>query len=396
MGRDGPGWPGMARENGCRADEPKPRDPAPSVRSVLRIGFVGSGLIAWAHGLGLKAMIDGDVLDASVVAVHDERERRARRFAESVSTGNEHAVALASAAEVAARCDAVWVCTPTAAHRGAVDAALAAGCAVFCEKPLSTDLAGAAALVDAVETTGVPSQSGLVLRSAPVFRALRSLVAGGTLGSPMAAVFRDDQYFPVRGTYASQWRADADQAGGGCLIEHSIHDVDILRFCFGDVDAISARTANHAGHRGVEDLASVSLRFDSGLEAQLTSVWHDIMSRGSTRRLEVFCREGMVWLDDEFRGPLHIQTSDDMEVRPCPSPEWVDQLPLGDDEIGLALKAYVEADRAFVDAVVTGLAPDPGLDVALVAHELVDAAYRSAAGGGGPVRLRRTERPSQG
>ena len=53
----------------------------------------------------------------------------------------------------------------------------------------------------------------------------------------MAAVFRDDQYFPIQGTYASRWRADVAQAGGGCLIEHSIHDVDILRFCFGEVDS---------------------------------------------------------------------------------------------------------------------------------------------------------------
>ena len=64
----------------------------------------------------------------------------------------------------------------------------------------------------------------------------------------MAAIFRDDQYFPIQGTYASQWRADVTQAGGGCLIEHSIHDVDILRFCFGEVDELSARTANFSGH----------------------------------------------------------------------------------------------------------------------------------------------------
>jgi predicted dehydrogenase len=203
----------------------------------------------------------------------------------------------------------------------------------------------------------------------------------------MAAVFRDDQYFPIRGTYASQWRADVAQAGGGCLIEHSIHDVDILRFCFGEVDEVAARTANHAGHEGIEDMASVSLSFSSGLEAHLTSVWHDILTRGSTRRVEVFCREGMVWLEDEFRGPLHVQTSEGSEVRPCPSPEWVDALPLANDEVGLAVRAYVEADRTFVDAVTGGWAPEPGLDVALSAHRLVDAAYRSASGGGVPVPL---------
>ena len=353
---------------------------------MLRIGFVGSGLIAWAHGLGLKAMIDGGTLDASIVAVHDQRERHARAFADAVGAGG--AVVVADASEVARRCDAIWVCTPTSAHRSVVDRAIAAGCAVFCEKPLDRDLASAAALVDAVATAGIPSQCGLVLRSAPVFVALRDLVEGGALGAPMAAIFRDDQFFPIQGTYGSRWRADVAQAGGGCLIEHSIHDVDILRFCFGEVDAVAARTANHAGHEGVEDMASVSLTFASGLEAQLSSVWHDILTRGSTRRVEVFCREGMVWLDNEFRGPLHVQTSDGTEVRPCPSSRWVDELPLADDEIGLAVRAYVEADRAFAEAVTSGQPPAPGLDVALDAHRLVDAAYRSAADGGVPVLFR--------
>ncbi len=356
---------------------------------MVRVGFVGSGVIAWGHGLGLKAMIDGGVLDASIVAVHDQHERRARGFADAL--GGDDVEVLADAAAVARRCDAIWVCTPTSGHREVVDEALAAGCAVFCEKPLDVDLARATALVEAVRASGVASQSGLVLRSAPVFRALRDLVRGGTIGAPMAVVFRDDQYFPIQGTYASQWRADVAQAGGGCLIEHSIHDLDILRFCFGEVESVMARTANHAGHEGIEDLAAVTLSFDSGLEAQLTSVWHEILSRGSTRRLEVFCREGMVWLDDEFRGPLHLQTSEGTEVRACPSPAWVDALPLADDEVGLAVRAYVEADRAFADAVAAGRPPEPGLDVALDAHRLVDAAYRSAAGGGTPIALRSTQ-----
>jgi predicted dehydrogenase len=92
-------------------------------------------------------------------------------------------------------------------------------------------------------------------------------------------------------------------------------------------------------------------------------------------------------LDDEFRGPLHVQTAAGTEVRACPSPPWVDALPLADDEIGLAVRAYVEADRTFLDAVTTGASPEPGLDVALEAHRLVDGAYRSAALGGAPIGL---------
>jgi predicted dehydrogenase len=347
---------------------------------MLRLGFVGTGLIAWAHGLGLAAMIDGGVIDASIAVVHDRSRKRAEGFA-----GTNGAEVVDSVEAVAERCDAVWVCTPTSAHRAAVDAALAAGRAVFCEKPLATDLLGALALTDAVASAGVPAQSGLVLRSAPVFRALRDLVHSGELGRPMAAVFRDDQYFPIQGTYGSKWRSDVAQAGGGCLIEHSIHDLDILRFCFGEVAEVNGRTSNFSGHPGIEDVAAVSMRFDSGLTAHLTSVWHNILSRGSTRRIEVFFEDGLVWLDNEFRGPLHVQTSETAAVRPCPSPAWVDVLPFGNDQIGLGVSPYVEADRAFVDAVVAGRTPEPGLDQALVAHRLVDAAYRSAGQGGGPV-----------
>ncbi len=346
---------------------------------MMRIGFVGSGLIAWAHGLGLKAMIDGGVIDASIVTVHDPRQRRAQGFLDVV--GGDGGALAADATEVAERADVVWVCTPTSAHRPAVDAALSARRAVFCEKPLDRDLAGARSMAESAAASGLATQCGLVLRSAPVFRALRDLVTGGTLGAPMAAIFRDDQFFPIQGHYASKWRSDVEQAGGGCLIEHSIHDVDILRFCFGDVRQVSARTGNFAGYEGIEDLAAVTLSFESGFEAQLTSVWHNILSRGSTRRIELFCRDAMVWLDDEFRGPLHLQRGDDTEVRPCPSPEWVDALPLADDEVGLAVRAYVEADRAFVDAVTAGSAPEPSLTEAVEAHRLVDAAYRSASSG---------------
>jgi predicted dehydrogenase len=101
--------------------------------------------------------------------------------------------------------------------------------------------------------------------------------------------------------------------------------------------------------------------------------------------VEVFCSDGLIWLDDDFHGPLHVQTTTGTDIRLCPSPAWVDDLPLAHDEVGLALRLYVEADRAFVDAVVSGAQPAPGLAEALVAHRLVDAAYRSAEAGGRPL-----------
>jgi predicted dehydrogenase len=93
----------------------------------------------------------------------------------------------------------------------------------------------------------------------------------------------------------------------------------------------------------------------------------------------------MAWLDNDFLGPLHIQTTEGTEVRPCPPPAWVRDLALGDDDIGLAISAYVEADRAFLDAMAQRRDPVPSFAEAVVAHRLVDAAYRSAGAGGVPI-----------
>jgi predicted dehydrogenase len=347
---------------------------------VLRLGFIGSGLIAWAHAMGLQAMIDVGVIDAEIAAVYDTDPQRGGGFARA-----NGATCVGGAGEVAEICDAVWVCTPTAAHREAVEEAAKLGRAVFCEKPLAESLLRAESLAAVITDSGVPMQVGLVLRSTPVFRALREIVVSEEMGAPMAAVFRDDQYFPVQGLYNSTWRAERKFAGGGCLIEHSIHDVDILRFCLGEVEEVRSRTANLSRRGDVEDMASVSLRFTSGAIADLTTLWHDIMGRGSSRRVEIFFRRGLAWMDDDFRGPLHVETSTGAQVVACQSPPWVDDLPLSNDDIGIAIRMYVEADRSFVDAVSQGSAPSPGLAEALVAHRLVDAAYLSASSGGAPV-----------
>jgi predicted dehydrogenase len=96
----------------------------------------------------------------------------------------------------------------------------------------------------------------------------------------------------------------------------------------------------------------------------------------------------MAWLDNDFLGPLHIETCDGVETRPCNAPQWVCDLPLGDDDVGLAIRSYAEADRAFLDAVAQGRAAEPSFDEALIAHRLVDAAYRSASQGGSPSAIR--------
>ncbi len=345
--------------------------------SPLRLAFAGTGLIAWAHALALRAMAEAGVVPTEIVSCVDVDREKAQGFAEMCG-----GVAVDSAEDLLAEADALYVCTPTAWHRQYVELAAASGRAVFCEKPLASGLAEAEALAGAVAGSGVPAQVGLVLRSIPVFCELASLVQSGEIGRPMAAVLRDDQYFPIQGNYPSKWRADVAVAGGGALIEHSIHDVDVLQWIFGPIESVSCRTASHAGYDGIEDAAAALLTAATGATITLASVWHQIMTRGSTRRLEVICERGMAWLEDDVVGPLTVQTSEGCEIRETPLPGWVQDLPLAGNRIGLAVRSYAMADRGFVEAVLSGAAPAPGVEEALAAHRVVAALYRSAADGG--------------
>jgi predicted dehydrogenase len=341
----------------------------------IRIGLLGCGFMGLAHAVALRALIDAGLVDAELTVVHDQSSRKAEGLAALVG-----ARLVPAPGEVAAGADAVWVCTPTATHLELVRLLADARRAVFCEKPVGRSADEAASVTDVVAQAGVPHQVGLVLRHAPVFTTLRRCLAEGRFGRLMTIAFRDDQFLPVQGHYASTWRADAAVAGGGTLLEHSVHDLDLLARLGGAVRSVTARTSSFAGNQGIEDLASVLLEFDGGRTAALTSVWHQVLSRGSTRRVEVFGEDAVAWLEDEWVGPLFMQTSDGLTVVECPHPPWAAELRIG-DQARDAINVYAAEDRAFLDALATGTPPQPGIDEALTAHRLVDAAYRSAAEG---------------
>ena len=332
----------------------------------VRVGFLGSGLVAGIHRHGLAAV--GDRI--AWAGVHDTDGGRAAEF--SAQTG---APVCATAGEVLDRSDAVYVCTWTSEHAVMVQEAADRGVAVYCEKPLAVSLPVAQEMTERVLSAGVVNQTGLVLRHSPAFRWLRRLVTDPRAGPVMSVSFRDDQYLPVDGYYRSRWRADARLAGSGVLLEHSIHDVDILEFLLGPIERISCRTRALHGIPGIEDVAVVLFTFRSGVPATLTTLWHDMLERPNERRVEIHCRDLWSVLDGnhhwgpvswQFRGePLRTAGMDDL-----------------DDLVGPAAVEDHNPDAAFVAAVEARRPAYPDFGIALRAHAIVDAAYRSAEAGG--------------
>ncbi|HEX2383767.1 MAG TPA: Gfo/Idh/MocA family oxidoreductase [Acidimicrobiales bacterium] len=337
---------------------------------TLRVGFLGAGLIATYHSKSLH--VSG--ADVAWGGVYDPDEDRARQFA--AASG---AAVCGSEDEVLDTCDAVYVCTWTAEHSRLVAAAAARGLAVFCEKPLGVDLAAARGMAEAVERAGVVNQVGLVLRHSPAFGMLKALAEDPSSGRPMSVVFRDDQYIPIQGGYRSTWRGDVTKAGAGTLLEHSIHDLDMLESVLGTVESVCAATARFHEIDGIEDVASVLLRFANGATGTLQSIWHDLLERPSLRRVELFCERTYAVLEGDWFGPVEWLSSGSGPTRL----EGSDLI----EEAGRRGAALGNPDELFVDAVVRGEPAWPSFPDALRAHMLADAVYRSAADGGVPVTV---------
>ena len=344
------------------------------VPATPRIGFIGTGHIATFHSKMLRRCGVPHVRGA----VYDVDPARAEAFA--AASGS---TVVGSEQEVVDDSDLVYICTWTSEHARLVDMCIAAGKPFFCEKPLSTGLAGADAMARAAQESGLTHQCGLILRRSPAYLWARELIADPKAGGVMAVVFRDDQFIPTQGHYKSTWRGDVTKAGAGTLLEHSIHDVDMLRFLVGDVRDVSARSTHTHGIDGIEDVVASSIRFENGAIGTLTTIWHDNLSRPSLRHVEVFCRNRTVVIaGDDWFGPVTWSDADgttgslegeDLLARTAP-------LAHGDPN----------PDGAFVRAAIEGVAGFPDFSVALDAHRIVEAMYASCRADGATVFVAET------
>ena len=217
----------------------------------LRIGFLGAGLIATYHSKSLRRSgAEARSRASSAPGCSTPTRPAPRRSLPPPGTRCAR-----SEDEVLDGCDAVYICTWTSEHPRQLAKAAERGLAVFCEKPLAITTELAETMEATVAAAGLTNQVGLVLRRSAAYNWAKHLIDDPAAGRVMTVVFRDDQFIPIQGHYASTWRADRTLVGAGTLLEHSIHDVDMLRFLVGDVVRVERqhgqlpRPRRHRGRR---------------------------------------------------------------------------------------------------------------------------------------------------
>lgn len=331
-----------------------------------RILVVGAGSIGRRHLSNLRSL---GYRDLAVVDPMPER-REGALPGELIARFPDHEAALAKF-----RPDAVLVCTPPVFHIGQARAAIAAGADCFVEKPLSHDLAGSAELEREAAAARRIVQIGYNLRFAPAVREIRSLLDQATIGRVFWARAEFGQYLP-------DWRPWRDyrngytarkELGGGIILDAS-HEIDLVTSMLGspvEVRCLASKVGTL--EVDVEDSASIVLRFDGGVQAD---VHVDFLQRAYTRSLKVAGDEGTIaW---EY-GSGQVRTYRTSTRR------WDVTVHATDPN-----EMYRAEIRSFMSCVRTRAKSAVDLETGIRVLRIALAAKRSAADDGGPVRIAQT------
>jgi len=206
-------------------------------------GLIGASTIARSY---MVAAINSQP-NAKAVAIMSGDRARASSFAaeNGLAAAYDSLDALLADPSV----DVVYISTTNDLHKPHALAAAAAGKHVLCEKPLALSVADAREIVAACQAANVQLGTNHHLRNAVTHHKIRALIKDGAIGTPLAARVFHAVHLP---SALQGWRVNRPDAGGGVILDITVHDADTLRFVLDaepiEATAMTARSGD--GQRG--------------------------------------------------------------------------------------------------------------------------------------------------
>jgi len=224
----------------------------------LKVGFIGTGGIARNHMENLKT------LQADFVAMCDIDEERAAKAADEYG-GKAYTEPRRMLDEV--EMDACFVCLPPFAHGDAERAVIERGVALFVEKPIALTMELALELEELINKNGIIASVGYQWRYADSVAAAKAALADRPIGMMLGYWI---------GGMPGVWWWRRRETSGGQAVEQTTHIFDLARYFGGEVTEVYAAHAQRFLHREVEhfdvdDVGKVTLKFESGAIANISS-----------------------------------------------------------------------------------------------------------------------------
>ena len=186
--------------------------------------------------------------------------------------------------------DAIIVASVTATHADYIEASVAAGKPVLCEKPIDLDIKRVLACQAAIGGRTVPVQIGFNRRFDPGHRALREGLESGEIGRLLQLLVTSRDPAPPSMDYLN--------GAGGMFRDMTIHDFDLARFLLGDDEPVEVWAAGGAlidenlRDTGEIDCAMIVMRTAHGCQVLINNARQ--ATYGYDQRVEALGTEGML------------------------------------------------------------------------------------------------------
>jgi len=312
---------------------------------TIRVGVIGAGYLGRYHAEKYHGMDAADL-----VGIVDINADRVKDVAARCQT-----TAFTDFRDLIGKVDAVSIVTPTPLHYEIGKTMLAAGIHVLIEKPMTTVLEEAHALINLAESRGLVLQVGHLERFNPAVVAVQDIVK-----KPMFIESHRLSIYQARSTDVS------------VVLDLMIHDIDIiLHFVRSGIESIHASGAAVVSEHC--DIANARIAFETGCVANITA---SRISTKSQRKIRLFQKNSYISVDFAKREIMHIQQTNvpndalipGMEVHQSCFPEG--------DALESELRSFVSAVGACRQPVVTGRMGYQALEVALDVMAQIDDATR--------------------
>lgn len=317
------------------------------------------GMISFAH---MHAYSYADCLQqlshtVDLVGVFDEDPRRGGEAA------RRYGVPFYSSCDELLRQkpDGVLVCSENAKHLRYTELAASAKTHVLCEKPISVSIADGKAMIDVCQSNGVQLMIAFPCRfSTPILRA-RQLVVEGRLGRVLGVKGTN------RGTMPGGWFVQKELSGGGAIIDHTVHVVDVWRWMLGcEVTSVFAESGRlFYDSIDIEDTGLLSIEFENGVFGSLDTSWSRPNASFPTWgdvTMEIVAEQGSIELD-AFKQRISVYNNDSIRAEwAC----WGDPINLG------LVRAFVKSIQTDRPVPVNGYDGFKAMEVALGAYRSVE------------------------
>lgn len=320
---------------------------------MQRFALIGAGFIGSVHAGNLAAHPD---IDFSVV--YDVSTERASAIA--ARYGARVAASLAEALDPAA-VDAVFIASSTDTHADTLRAAVDAGLAVLCEKPIDLELARAREVVSYAEAKGARVMMDFNRRFDPDHAELKRIVDAGGIGTIELI------QITCRGPVVPP--LEYVKVSGGQMRDQNVHFFDLARWIAGadPVEVFAAGSALAEPRLKEYDDVDTSvcvLKLPDGALVQIDA--NRRTGYGYDERLEVLGSQALVESQRQGARRVTHYTADGVAQSPLHA-GWFERMQ----------PTYARALDHFVTLLETGAPIEPGLSDGLKAQAIAEAATRS-------------------